>query len=92
MAIIHKPGAITGLHNPNTWDYNAAQHQSSTILRHIQDDIRGLRQELERVTAFYNWMIHAYPETIAQYKALKDLEAAARSQDGDERLGSASNG
>ena len=53
----------------------------STILRNMQDDIRGLRVSIEHISGFYKWIIHAYPETLVQYKALKDLEAASRGQD-----------
>ena len=57
----------------------------STILRNMQDDIRELRVNIEHISGFYRWAIHAYPETLVQYKALKDLEAASRGQDESEQ-------
>ena len=51
--------------------------QASTILRNIQRDINEMRREMEKLRGFYGWMIHAYPETIAQYKALMDLQRAS---------------
>lgn len=53
----------------------------STILRNMQSDIRELRKNVEHFSGFYKWIIHAYPETLVQYKALKDLEAASRGQE-----------
>jgi Tfp pilus assembly protein FimV len=50
---------------------------TSTILRNVQGDIREMRNEMIMLRGFYEWMIHAYPETIAQYKALMDLQRAA---------------
>lgn len=60
-------------HGLQTKDSN----QSSTILRNIQGDISEMRNEMIRLRGFYEWMIHAYPETIAQYKALMDLQRAS---------------
>lgn len=57
----------------------------STILRNMQADIRELRKNIEHVSGFYKWVIHAYPESLVQYKALKDIEAAARGQDESEQ-------
>jgi uncharacterized protein YciI len=58
----------------------------STILRNMQADIRELRKNIEHVSGFYKWVIHAYPESLVQYKALKDIEAAARGQDESEQV------
>lgn len=57
-------------------------NQGSTILRNIQGDINELRHEMEKLKGFYEWMIHAYPETIAQYKALMDLQRASNQEEG----------
>ena len=62
--------------------YNTAMNASgqsvssdtSTILRNVRADMRGLHDEVTKLKGFYEWMIHAYPETIAQYKALMDLQ------------------
>jgi hypothetical protein len=71
--IANKPGLITG--------GTSVSDSGSTILRNMQDDIRGLRVNIEHISGFYKWIIHAYPETLVQYKALKDLEAASRGQE-----------
>ena len=57
----------------------------STILRNVQGDIREMRNEMIKLRGFYEWMIHAYPETIAQYKALMDLQRAASSNETGEQ-------
>ncbi len=56
----------------------------SIILRNMQSDIRELRINIEHISGFYKWIIHAYPETLVQYKALKDLETASQGQDESE--------
>jgi uncharacterized protein YlxW (UPF0749 family) len=57
--------------------YSMPQDNTSTILRNLQANVRQLHDEVNRLTGFYEWMIHAYPETIAQYKALMDLQRAS---------------
>jgi DnaJ-domain-containing protein 1 len=54
---------------------------TSTILRNVRADMRELHDEVIKLKGFYEWMIHAYPETIAQYKALMDLQRAASSNE-----------
>jgi hypothetical protein len=78
-----RPGLLTG----SIGSINQAQGLTSVsdsttsgsiILRNMQNDIRELRVNIEHISGFYRWVIHAYPETLVQYKALKDLEAASR--------------
>ena len=72
------------------YDYNARATMmvSEDWTRRIDSLERGLRTlaqsngmlqaEVEHLKGFYGWLIHAYPETVAQYKALKELEEACR--------------
>ena len=84
--IANKPGLLTGSINQAQMAAQGVVGDSgSTILRNMQDDIRGLRVNIEHISGFYKWIIHAYPETLVQYKALKDLEAASRGQDESEQ-------
>lgn len=63
------------------------KEDTSTILRNVQGDIREMRNEMIKLRGFYEWMIHAYPETIAQYKALMDLQqAASNNEAGEQRV------
>ena len=92
-------GAIQGA-NITTSDYRGQYNtavnalgnvgsDTSTILRNVQGDIREMRNEMIKLRGFYEWMIHAYPETIAQYKALMDLQRAASSNEtGEQRVAS----
>jgi hypothetical protein len=88
-------GAIQGA-NITTSDYRGQYNtavnalgnvgsDTSTILRNVQGDIREMRNEMIKLRGFYEWMIHAYPETIAQYKALMDLQRAASSNETGEQ-------
>jgi hypothetical protein len=73
--------------------YNTAMNASgqsvssdtSTILRNVRADMRGLHDEVTKLKGFYEWMIHAYPETIAQYKALMDLQRASTNNETGEQ-------
>ncbi len=80
----NRPGLLTG-NITQAQGLTSASDSSSTILRNMQDDIRELRVNIEHISGFYRWAIHAYPETLVQYKALKDLEAASRGQDESEQ-------
>lgn len=82
-------GTIQGA-NITTSDYRGqysgnivSGSDTSTILRNVQGDIREMRNEMIKLRGFYEWMIHAYPETIAQYKALMDLQRAASSNNSE---------
>ncbi len=61
----------------NTLGSVSGANDTSTILRNVQASVREMRDEMIKLRGFYEWMIHAYPETIAQYKALMDLQRAA---------------
>jgi len=74
-------GSITQVTQAQMAAQGVVGDSGSTILRNMQDDIRGLRVSIEHLNGFYKWIIHAYPETLVQYKALKDLEAASRGQE-----------
>ena len=92
------PGSFSEISDPRNYNYNAQARVMVTDdllreLKHmlhriesVERDSKLWREELGSVRAFYNWMIHAYPETIAQYKALKELEAACRMGMGEEQV------
>lgn len=67
----------TGTVSDYRGQYNMPKDDTSTILRNVQANMRQLHDEVNRLKGFYEWMIHAYPETIAQYKALMDLQRAS---------------
>jgi hypothetical protein len=63
------------------------KEDTSTILRNVRADVRELHNQVTKLRGFYEWMIHAYPETIAQYKALMDLQqAASNNEAGEQRV------
>ncbi len=67
----------TGTVSDYRGQYSMPQDNTSTILRNLQANMRQLHDEVNRLKGFYEWMIHAYPETVAQYKALMDLQRAS---------------
>jgi hypothetical protein len=91
MAITTPPGGYQEVWSDPRGQYNMPQDNTSTILRNVQGDIQKMRNEMIMLRGFYEWMIHAYPETIAQYKALMDLQrAASNNEAGEQRVESAS--
>lgn len=44
------------------------------------------REDADNVSQFYKWLMLAYPDILAQYKALKELEAACREQEAGQQL------
>ena len=73
----------TGTISDYRGQYSMPQDNTSTILRNLQASVRGLHDEVNRLKGFYEWMIHAYPETIAQYKALMDLQRASNANNSE---------
>ena len=44
------------------------------LMRRIESELRVLRRKVDTTNGFYTWLIEVYPETVAQYKALMDLQ------------------
>lgn len=44
---------------------------------------RMAREDADNVSQFYKWLMLAYPDILAQYKALKELEAACKADSGE---------
>jgi hypothetical protein len=74
-----------GQYNTAVNTLGSISSDTSTILRNVRADMRELHDEVIKLKGFYEWMIHAYPETIAQYKALMDLQRAASNNETGEQ-------
>jgi hypothetical protein len=46
----------------------------STLAGRFDSELRVLRRKVDATNGFYTWLIEVYPETVAQYKALMDLQ------------------
>lgn len=44
------------------------------LMRRIESEMRALHRKVDATNGFYTWLIEVYPETVAQYKALMDLQ------------------
>jgi hypothetical protein len=40
----------------------------------LRGEVNRATQKVEHINGFYTWLIETYPETVAQYKALMDLQ------------------
>lgn len=51
------------------------KHFKSTMSE-LRSEMRATKQRVDHINGFYTWLIETYPETVAQYKALMDLQRA----------------
>lgn len=51
------------------------RHFKSTMSE-LRTEMRMTKQRVDHINGFYTWLIETYPETVAQYKALMDLQRA----------------
>lgn len=76
--------------DPSKWETNPYTSPEAMVqyfqkqIRELRDGMDDLVNEMMHLKGFYGWMIHAYPETIAQYKAIQELQRAANEQSGKE--------
>jgi len=50
-------------------------HKSA--MNELRSEMRHATRKVEHINGFYTWLIETYPETVAQYKALMDLQKAS---------------
>ena len=62
------------------WNLNSPE----SMVQYFHRELREQRQAMEELTSemihlkgFYSWLMHAYPETLIQYKAIQELQRAA---------------
>ena len=56
-------------------------------MRELKSEMRHLTKRLEHINGFYVWLIDTYPETVAQYKALIDLQKVADDDEAETEAG-----
>lgn len=76
--------------DPSKWETNPYTSPEAMVqyfqkqIRELHDGMSELTQEMMHLKGFYGWLIHAYPDTIAQYKAIQELQRASNEQSGQE--------
>lgn len=45
-----------------------------SLMARFDSQMYDLRRKVDATNGFYTWLIEVYPETVAQYKALMDLQ------------------
>jgi hypothetical protein len=43
-------------------------------MNELRAEMRHAKKKIEHINGFYTWLLEVYPETVAQYKALMDLQ------------------
>lgn len=46
----------------------------------LASEMRLLKQRVEHLSGFMNWVMHAYPDTIVQYNALMELQRTSNQE------------
>ncbi len=59
-------------------------HKSA--MNELRSEMRQAKRQVEHINGFYTWLIETYPETVAQYKALMDLQKATMEDNGKGRI------
>lgn len=52
------------------------QHKNDmdSLMARVDNQMHDLHRKVNTMNGFYTWLIEVYPETVAQYKALMDLQ------------------
>jgi hypothetical protein len=53
------------------------QKNHRSDMNELKSEMRHAKKQVEHINGFYTWLIETYPETVAQYKALMDLQKAS---------------
>ena len=62
-------------YDPAKWNQSPEEyfHRELREQRRVMDE---LTSEMTHLKGFYGWLMHAYPETLIQYKAIQELQRA----------------
>ena len=55
---------------------NSQEKHFKSTMNELRSEMRHTKQRVDHINGFYTWLIETYPETVAQYKALMDLQKA----------------
>lgn len=53
---------------------NEMEKNHKSAMNELRSEVRHAARKVEHINGFYTWLIETYPETVAQYKALMDLQ------------------
>lgn len=56
---------------------NEMEKNHRNAMNELRSEVRHAKNKVEHINGFYTWLIETYPETVAQYKALMDLQKAS---------------
>ena len=77
-------GVFGSAQDPSKWETNRYTSPEAFV-QYVQKQLNDTRTQMDELInemmhlkGFYGWLMHAYPDTIAQYKAIQELQLAAR--------------
>ena len=70
----HQQGFETRVLTEVRNEISAMERAHRTAMNELKSEMRHAKQKVEHINGFYTWLIETYPETVAQYKALMDLQ------------------
>lgn len=80
-------GIFGSAQDPSKWETNPYTSPEAFVqyvqkqLNETRDQIDELTNELMRLKGFYGWLMHAYPDTIAQYNAILELQRVSQEKE-----------
>ena len=77
----HQQGFETRVLTEVRNEISAMERAHRTAMNELKSEMRHAKQKVEHINGFYTWLIETYPETVAQYKALMDLQKVGASHE-----------
>ncbi len=72
----HQQGFETRVLTEVRNEISAMERSHRSAMNELKSEMRHASKKIEHINGFYTWLIETYPETVAQYKALMDLQKA----------------
>lgn len=70
----HNQGFETRVLSEVRSEIASMQKNHRSDMNELKSEMRHAKKQVEHINGFYTWLIETYPETVAQYKALMDLQ------------------
>lgn len=72
-------GGIIG--NPAPLYDSTLQHRAQERLDVLYKRVEELREKMDTMEGFYTWMVHTYPDKLAEFKAIQDVMESIKARD-----------
>jgi len=74
-------GLIREVRSLLDYERKETHYKLDGMMNRVDVEMAELHRKVNAVNGFYTWLIEVYPETVAQYKALMDLQKLGEKDD-----------